>query len=349
MGDDLILALANADSFYQTYSGDYRQSSAPIRLVKYNAANYQSKEGWDYDISDPAKPQLLTHLEPGDPPPPVDRSKPGLMAKSLKYKLKLDPGDLPAIAEGLEPPSAQLVGILSPSDAFEAAGVIPDVDVDEGTSTAIETSSLSCPVYTDTDNGHFILLEDAITTTAPLPEVGPDDSGHLVAGSYDPETNIEVNTACRLIARSLGVERRGECTDHSNKIPGESTDLVVARTEGETKIITSLGTGALETLGVTAAFLSAAVFVLLDFAEGQWKQATFALAGLGLGIGLDLAISGPIGAAVGLAATLLFAILPGIFDKKEPPRSNNLTQIVQYAFFGDKDHTGERYRAVETV
>jgi hypothetical protein len=237
MGDDLILALANADSFYQTYSGDYRQSSAPIRLVKYNAANYQSKEGWDYDISDPAKPQLLTHLEPGDPPPPVDRSKPGLMAKSLKYKLKLDPGDLPAIAEGLEPPSAQLVGILSPSDAFEAAGVIPDVDVDEGTSTAIETSSLSCPVYTDTDNGHFILLEDAITTTAPLPEVGPDDSGHLVAGSYDPETNIEVNTACRLIARSLGVERRGECTDHSNKIPGESTDLVVAREPAPSKLL----------------------------------------------------------------------------------------------------------------
>ena len=340
MGDDLVLALANGDSFYQTYIGNYQQSKAPVRLIIYHASNYQLKEGWDFDISDPANPTLLTHLEPGDPAPPVDRSKPGLMAKSLEYKLKLDSGNLPTIEEGLEPPDAQLVGSLTPSDALEAIGNIPpDVDMENGVSPALQ--SQVCPVYTDPDDGHFILLDDAITTTAPFPEAGPDDSGHLIAGSYDPESDIEVNTACRLIARSSGIEKRGECDDYSNRIPGESTDVVMARTEGETKIIASLSSGALETLGVTAAVLSAALFVLLDFVEGQWKQATFSLAGLGLGLGLDLAISGPIGAVVGLAATLLFAILPGIFEKKEPPSSNNLTQIVQYAFFGDKDHTGE--------
>lgn len=107
-------------------------------------------------------------------------------------------------------------------------------------------------------------------------------------------------------------------------------------------------------IGSLAALAAMPAFIIMDFVEGQWKAAAWATSGVAAAIGTDVALSsilagttvagfsvaGPVGLFVGAVVGLLFAIIPGLFKKTHSPTSNNVTQIIQFAFFGDARHTG---------
>ena len=62
--------------------------------------------------------------------------------------------------------------------------------------------------------------------------------------------------------------------------------------------------------------------------------------GLALGVAVGFADSGPLGWAIGGLITVLFAILPRLWEhQKTKPKKNNITQIIQYQMFGDASHT----------
>ena len=95
-------------------------------------------------------------------------------------------------------------------------------------------------------------------------------------------------------------------------------------------------------------------FIILDFVEHNWKAAAWAFAGAVAAIetqtavtsalaGTTLAgfsVAGPVGLFVGALVALLFAIIPGLFHTIHYPPSDNVTQIIQFTFFGDARHTG---------
>ena len=83
------------------------------------------------------------------------------------------------------------------------------------------------------------------------------------------------------------------------------------------------------------------VFVILHYIDGQYLGSSMQLAGMVLGIVTAFSLEGPIGWLLGGAIATLFSILPGLFkEPPQPPPINNVTQIVQFKMFGDKDHTG---------
>jgi len=81
-------------------------------------------------------------------------------------------------------------------------------------------------------------------------------------------------------------------------------------------------------------------FVLLDLVNGDWLGAGLAAVGIALGAAASLAFVGPVGWIIGGAIAALFAILPGLFKKKDVPSISDRQAILQYAFFGDPTHTG---------
>jgi len=81
-------------------------------------------------------------------------------------------------------------------------------------------------------------------------------------------------------------------------------------------------------------------FVLLDLVNGDWLGAGLAAVGIALGAAASLAVAGPVGWIIGGAIAALFAILPGLFKKKDVPSISDRQAILQYAFFGDPTHTG---------
>ncbi|KAI9673996.1 MAG: hypothetical protein M1817_002202 [Caeruleum heppii] len=119
-----------------------------------------------------------------------------------------------------------------------------------------------------------------------------------------------------------------------------SRDLVfLARTHGATSLVSIALERTLRVAGV-AGFIAAPAFIILDIVRGEWRTAAIGAVGLAAGVASALAIAGPIGWVFGGVVSLFFAILPGLFDLKEPPSPRNVTQIIQWAMFGDKDHTG---------
>ena len=81
-------------------------------------------------------------------------------------------------------------------------------------------------------------------------------------------------------------------------------------------------------------------FVLLDLVNGDWLGAGLAAVGIALGAAASLAVAGPVGWIIGGAIAAFFAILPGLFKKKDVPSIDDRQAILQYAFFGDPAHTG---------
>ena len=120
---------------------------------------------------------------------------------------------------------------------------------------------------------------------------------------------------------------------------GSSTDLVITRSGGQLYQMFSYTARALEGVGLLA-LATAPIFILMELVNGEYMAAGFATAGLVLGVAAQLAIAGPVGIIVGAALAVFFSILPGLFAPDKHAPSNNITEIVQFAFFGDKSRTG---------
>ena len=126
------------------------------------------------------------------------------------------------------------------------------------------------------------------------------------------------------------------------------TSSVEIRNGGKLRTFLSVGGRTLPALG-PAGDAVAAAFVILELVAGQWQAAAWTAGSIAAGLTTGIvatsimgatALAGPVGIFIGLAAMALFAIFPGIFEKKHTPKSNNPTEIVQWAFFGDATHTG---------
>ncbi|KAI9676942.1 MAG: hypothetical protein M1817_006781 [Caeruleum heppii] len=136
-------------------------------------------------------------------------------------------------------------------------------------------------------------------------------------------------------ARGAGLEPR--CVPAT---PKPATAVAVARIKGIISTIRLVGEGAAKTAGI-AGFIAAPAFIILDLVNKNWIGAGFGAVGLVLGVAATLAVAGPVGWVLGGLVSALFAILPGLFKKhKKQPSVEDATQVIQWAFFGDKDHTG---------
>ena len=80
--------------------------------------------------------------------------------------------------------------------------------------------------------------------------------------------------------------------------------------------------------------------LLVEFVEGQYLAAAISAAAIGAGILASMLVAGPIGELLGTALAVFLPFLPAIFDVKEPGPANNVTEILQFAFFGDRSITG---------
>lgn len=85
----------------------------------------------------------------------------------------------------------------------------------------------------------------------------------------------------------------------------------------------------------------APIFIILDFEKGNPVGGAFGAVGMVLGTLAITAVEGPIGWLVGGLAAL-FVILPTLFNKHSAdiPSARDATEILQYAMFGDRHHTG---------
>ncbi|KAI9682124.1 MAG: hypothetical protein M1817_000178 [Caeruleum heppii] len=138
--------------------------------------------------------------------------------------------------------------------------------------------------------------------------------------------------ACR--GRRRAVTRR--CVPRSQS----ASEMVFARTKGVLSIVTVVAKEAVKVAGI-AGMVAAPVFIILDLVHGDWVGAAVGAAGLILGVVAAAAVAGPVGFILGGLIGVLFAILPGLFKAQKPkPPIDDTTQIVQFAMFGDKDHTG---------
>ena len=131
-----------------------------------------------------------------------------------------------------------------------------------------------------------------------------------------------------------------DCGSSTQKLlSSDATDLTLARTDGKFQVITSFAEDVLRASGV-AGLIGAASLVILDFSGGRYLAASLDLVSLTLAT-VSLFVAPPL-IPITLGLSLLFAILPGIFEAKDPPKSNSpTTQIIQWTFFGDTGHTGE--------
>ena len=123
------------------------------------------------------------------------------------------------------------------------------------------------------------------------------------------------------------------------KVEGPA-ELAVVRSRGTVYTIASIAKTSLVEVAGVASTAILPVFIILDLINGDWKAAVLgAVAGVA-GIAAAFLGSGPIGLLVGAAIGLFFSIFPGLFHEKAPPKTNNPAKIIQFAFFGDPDHTG---------
>lgn len=162
-------------------------------------------------------------------------------------------------------------------------------------------------------------------------------------------------------ARAKQLRRRQTvCTPEEEKaakaLNGPSTSVYV-RTGGVLRSITSVGLRAATGAGVASAVLLPA-FIILGFIHGQWSAALWWIWAAAAGIAADFAattaltgitlsgfaVGGPVGLLFVAAIGVLFAIIPGLFSASLEPQSSNVTEIVRFAFSGDKSHTGNEKR-----
>ncbi|MCJ1382769.1 hypothetical protein MMC17_005882 [Xylographa soralifera] len=122
--------------------------------------------------------------------------------------------------------------------------------------------------------------------------------------------------------------------------------FMLTRANSVRNLISMTTTTVVKGLAVTAA-IAEPLFVILDFVHGNWVGGALAVAGTVLEavevavVEMTTAELGPVGWLVDIAITALFLILPGLF-KKPPnhPPNNSAQKIIQFAMFGDPNHTG---------
>jgi hypothetical protein len=172
---------------------------------------------------------------------------------------------------------------------------------------------------------------------------GPDFD---IEETADDEVPFEGST-CSKLKRSGRVHVRSTCSKGTTTSSSDdlalsgSSEIAVVRSGGVFNLVASFGQSSLETIRVAGAAV-AALFIILDLVDGEFKAAAFGAAGLGAGLVAGLLVSGPVGLFFGAAVGVLFTLLPGLFDApKEPGQTNNPAQIIQYAFFGDREVTGK--------
>ena len=85
----------------------------------------------------------------------------------------------------------------------------------------------------------------------------------------------------------------------------------------------------------------APLFIILDFLNGDFRGGAFGAVGLAFGLLTALLIPGPVGWLLGGLAAFFYT-LPTLFTHptSDFPHANNATEIIQYAMFGDLQHTG---------
>ncbi|MCJ1290813.1 hypothetical protein MMC34_002355 [Xylographa carneopallida] len=122
--------------------------------------------------------------------------------------------------------------------------------------------------------------------------------------------------------------------------------FMLARANSVRSLVSMTTTTVVKGLAVTAA-IAEPIFVILDFVHGNWVGGALAVVGTVLQavevavVEMTTAELGPVGWLVDIAITALFLILPGLF-KKPPnhPPNNSAQKIIQFAMFGDPNHTG---------
>ena len=122
--------------------------------------------------------------------------------------------------------------------------------------------------------------------------------------------------------------------------PGSVAQMAYARIAGFLSNIVVV-TGAAAAVAGLGLLLSQPAVIILDFQEGNPVGGAFATTSLVLGAAALAFGATPIGLLLGGLA-IFFAILPVLFEHAQAqlPAARNATQIIQYAMFGDINHTG---------
>ena len=145
-----------------------------------------------------------------------------------------------------------------------------------------------------------------------------------------PETEVLGASVCMNPAGAGA--KRGACQDLSLQT---QKDTSMGRIGGADFSISRI-----VTVGAAAAL--GALFVILDIVAHNWVGLALGAVGIAALGAVDAALAeaGPIGWLIDIVITFLFLILPGI--RQPPPAApiTNVTEILQWKFFGDKDHTG---------
>jgi hypothetical protein len=282
--------------------------NVPVQLVKYTLTTLTpaNQDVWTFDVTDRANPMLVEQLRGGQavdlgaPPPP----KQGLFAR-------------------FNGATKQFTDWADMSKCF--AGTCFDSKPGSGYSTA--------PVSEFDDEAMSDEELDAQINAA-MDDGDPGPSKPQLAPIQEDE--IQPDEDCTEPGTCNG---KGSADGEKLAVNGDA-NIAVVRSAGTFAAVTSFAKSALVVLGVGAA-IEAVIFIILDIVLGQYKAAALGAATITLGLGASLLIGGPIGLIIGAAVATLFFFLPGLFEsEKEPAPSDNKTQIIQFAFFGNRDHTG---------
>lgn len=178
----------------------------------------------------------------------------------------------------------------------------------------------------------------------------------LLRGSLQPTDQIRSYQASQALpgterapriagACARRLRRRQVCANTKPVV--SKTDMAVARQGGVVKTMTIVSATAAHVLNEVVR-LAAVAFVIIDFIEGFYLGGAMGMIGIAAASIMPLLMGGPMGVLFGTALAFLFFILPGVFEMLPTPPSilSNL-EILQYAFFGDKDHTGNEKCAKE--
>ena len=153
-----------------------------------------------------------------------------------------------------------------------------------------------------------------------------DSSSEAASGDDDSPSEPESGSAESKSSVNVNADKPQAIS--SVRIGGVASDLTVVLED------------AAKAAGI-AGVAVAPLFVILDFAQGNPVGGAFGAVGLFLTALAVTAAEGPVGWLVGGLAAL-FSILPSFFSKPASafPSINNTTEILQYAMFGDINHTG---------
>ena len=165
-------------------------------------------------------------------------------------------------------------------------------------------------------------------------------ANHFLRTSLQPTDNIASWRGAQPIQDfKPGVACSGACSTISGD-GSFTTQMALARQRGVMSTFSLVSKEAASALSKVV-LAAAATFVILDFIDGNYVGGAMGAIGVGVASLLPLIMENPIGIILGTVLAFLFFILPGVFETPPKPAPiHNNTQIIQYTFFGDKDHTG---------